>query len=591
MIMKRNWMIISVSVIGVFLIAGGVFAWQMGDRILPGTQIGSVPVGGLTRDEAAVRLQETVDRISRDGSRLVVGETTQIIDPDTIGFDVNVSEAVAAAYRRGREGALFRRIAERLTSLWASTVLEAPARVDDAALRTQVAVVADLTTVDRRDIRLAISGTRVRLMTDTAPGRAIDQQDAAARLSTALRFLNGAPIALILHNDPPQADRASAEDAVIIAQRMLAQPLVLQYEDLRFVISREKIGSWIVNEYEGTRLRAGLDRNKIAAYATTVAAGVNIASEPARVITEGGRITGFATSRTGRAVRESELIAAIVDAITGRAAGQPAVPLTIPVTASTLTPVGLENIEGVTELIGQATTPFTGSPRNRIANIKNGVKFLSGTIVRPGDEFSTLGTLGIIDNTSGYLPELVIKGDRTTPEFGGGLCQVSTTLFRAVLNAGLPVTARRNHSYRVGYYEKDGVGNIIGPGLDATIYEPDVDFRFRNDTATPVLIIGSVVGDKVTFQLFGTKDGRTAQVQGPKLLTETPSGNPVYIDEPTLPKGVTKQVEQPHPGGSATAIYTITYADGTVATKEFKSWYRPWPTKFLIGTGPVAVVE
>ena len=182
----------------------------------------------------------------------------------------------------------------------------------------------------------------------------------------------------------------------------------------------------------------------------------------------------------------------------------------------------------------------------------------------------------IVLRCTGYLPELVIKGDRTVPEFGGGLCQVSTTLFRAVMDSGLPVTARRNHSYRVSYYEKDGNGKVIGPGLDATIYEPDVDFKFKNDMSTPVLIIGYVIGDKVTFELYGTKDGRTSKIDGPKKLTETAPGEPVYIETTDLAPGVIKQVETPHPGGSAVATYTISAVPDPVGVlREMKRVVKP----------------
>jgi len=369
---------------------------------------------------------------------------------------------------------------------------------------------------------------------------------------------------------------------------MISRAILLSYEDLQFSISRAQLGEWLVSEYENDQLRAGLDEEAVSAYVTTVANAVNIPPEPARITTEAGRVTGFTPPKVGRAVQEDKLVQTILDVIRSRTTDKRLSDMiVVPLKSTSISLMGLDSGSGITELIGQATTPFTGSPRNRISNIKNGVKFLSGTIVPAGAEFSTLGTLGTIDNTTGYLPELVIKGDRTIPEFGGGLCQVSTTLFRSVMNAGLPVTARRNHSYRVSYYEKDGNGRVIGPGLDATIYEPDLDFKFLNDTKTPVLIIGYVAGDKVTFELYGTKDGRTATIDGPHTLTETPAGEPVYIDAPELAVGVKKQVESPHQGGSAVATYTITYADGTVKPTDFKSWYRRWPAKYLIGTGGV----
>ena len=363
---------------------------------------------------------------------------------------------------------------------------------------------------------------------------------------------------LQLHDDMPKADPTKANTAVAQARKMLARPLLLQYEDLQFYISRERLGTWITSTYDGDQLTASLDRDAIAAYVVTVANALNIASQPPQITTQDGRVTGFVPPKVGRSVQEDKLADMIVGAVNARTGTDKIGDnLVVPLKSTKMSLVGMDADSGITELIGRATTPFTGSPRNRISNIKNGVKYLTGTIVASGEEFSTLKTLDVIDNTTGYLPELVIKGNRTVPEFGGGLCQVSTTLFRAVLDAGLPVTARRNHSYRVSYYEKDGNGKVIGPGLDATIYQPDTDFKFRNDTAHPVLIIGYVAGDKITFELYGTKDGRTSQIIGPTKLTETPPGEPIYIETTDLAPGVIKQVETPHPGGSATATYIV----------------------------------
>ncbi len=151
------------------------------------------------------------------------------------------------------------------------------------------------------------------------------------------------------------------------------------------------------------------------------------------------------------------------------------------------------------------------------------------------------------------------------------------------------MTARQNHSYRVSYYEKDGDGKTIGPGLDATIYQPAPDFRFLNDTGNSIFISGYVVGDRLTFELYGTKDGRAAVVDGPHLLTSTPPGDPIYAPTDTLKPGEQKQIEHPHPGGSAIATYHVTYADGTVKEQVFKSFYRPWPAQYLVGVDPATL--
>lgn len=576
---------IGVSV-GVLLIASGSYAWYYAERAMPHTYIGIHPVGGLTRDEAALRIEKNLEELERTGVPLIINGASESIRLEEIGLDLNVSGAVDAAFARGRTGSAFTQFRERVVSLWRTMRLDAPVVYDETALADQVGDIADLSDIARRDVRFQVKGATIGLATDTAVGRIVDRTEAVGNVAGALRTLDASPIELQLHDDPPRADPVMAQNALVDARKVVARSLTLVYEDLQYFISRERIATWLVSEYPSDQLSVGLDNEAISAYVTTIAAALNIPAEPAHITTDAGRVIGFTPPKVGRAVQEEKLVRMVIDTILSRASAKPAGDiLVIPLKSSSVSLTGLDAGSGITELIGKATTPFTGSPRNRISNIKNGVKFLTGTIVPAGAEFSTLGTLGIIDNTTGYLPELVIKGDRTTPEFGGGLCQVSTTLFRSVMNAGLPVTSRRNHSYRVSYYEKDGNGKVIGPGLDATIYQPDVDFRFLNDTSHPILIIGYVAGDKLTFELYGTRDGRTSTIDGPYTLTETPAGEPVYIDDSSLAVGVKKQVEFPHPGGSAVATYSITYPDGTVKSQEFRSWYRRWPAKYLVGTG------
>ena len=168
-------------------------------------------------------------------------------------------------------------------------------------------------------------------------------------------------------------------------------------------------------------------------------------------------------------------------------------------------------------LLTTGTTSFAGSPSNRIHNIIVGTEKFNGVVVMPGETFSFNNYLGQVDAENGYLPELVIKENVTTPEFGGGICQISTTAFRAAVYAGLQVTDRHNHSYPVSYYG--------APGFDATVYEPAPDFKFKNDMKTPILLKTSVIGSKVNFEVWGTADGRTVQVNGPFVTEKKPDGS------------------------------------------------------------------
>jgi vancomycin resistance protein YoaR len=168
-------------------------------------------------------------------------------------------------------------------------------------------------------------------------------------------------------------------------------------------------------------------------------------------------------------------------------------------------------------VIATGTTSFAGSPNNRVHNIIVGTEKFNGVVVLPGETFSFNNYLGAVDAENGYLPELVIKENVTTPEFGGGICQISTTAFRAAMYAGLEVTDRHNHSYPVSYYGP--------PGFDATVYEPNPDFKFKNDMKTPVLLTTSVIGTKVTFTVLGTDDGRKVTINGPFVTEKKPDGS------------------------------------------------------------------
>ncbi len=172
---------------------------------------------------------------------------------------------------------------------------------------------------------------------------------------------------------------------------------------------------------------------------------------------------------------------------------------------------------GIKDLIAEGTTNFAGSPKNRIFNINRALKQFQGILIAPGEEFSFVKYLGPVDGENGYLPELVIKNNRTEPEFGGGICQVSSTVFRTAIYAGLEITARRNHAYPVSYYRPYG--------MDATIYIPNPDLKFVNNTPGHIFLQSSVSGTRLTFQMYGTNDGRTVKVDGPHILESNPDGS------------------------------------------------------------------
>jgi vancomycin resistance protein YoaR len=225
-------------------------------------------------------------------------------------------------------------------------------------------------------------------------------------------------------------------------------------------------------------------------------------------------------------------------------------------TASNLSINSIDNL-GITSLIGEGRSNFRGSPKNRIFNIKVAISRFDGTLIKPGEEFSFVKVLGEVDGEHGYLPELVIKKDKTEPEFGGGICQVSTTAFRAAINSGLKITARKNHAYPVQYYNPQG--------MDATVYIPRPDLRFINNTSAHILIQTKIEGTELIFKFFGTNDERKIEIIGPKIIERKPDGGmkatfsqkvydkngTIFIDD-TFNSNYDSPNNYPHPGQALT---------------------------------------
>ncbi len=241
---------------------------------------------------------------------------------------------------------------------------------------------------------------------------------------------------------------------------------------------------------------------------------------------------------------------------------------------------------GITELVGVGYSTYKTSPTNRIANVNHGFEHFNGMIVEQGTEFSFTDLMGPIDAAHGWLPELVIKGDETIPEYGGGMCQVSSTMFRAALYSGLPITQRKNHSYAVSYYAYP-----YGYGLDATVYDPNPNLKFMNDTAGDLLIQGYTDGFDAYFVFYGTYDGRTVKMEGPYSYD--------YVNPPTaeteyttsLAAGVRQLEEYGHTGFKVDWYRTIFFADGTQSEREnIHSEYEARPAKYSEGVAEATEV-
>ncbi len=241
-------------------------------------------------------------------------------------------------------------------------------------------------------------------------------------------------------------------------------------------------------------------------------------------------------------------------------------------------PLEKTNTLGIKEILGVGSSDFRNSPKNRIHNITIGMNSVNGSLIAPDETFSLIKTLGKIDGSTGYLEELVIKENKTKPEFGGGLCQIGTTTFRAAMESGFPIVERRNHSYQVSYYFENGVS-----GTDATIYDPKPDLRFTNDTGHWVFFQTEMRGTKLFFTVWGTRDGRKASRTIPKVLATQPAPPSQVIETTDIPVGKVKCTEHAHAGATTIFTYTVQYPDGNSKKTDFQSYYKPWGEVCLHG--------
>lgn len=258
--------------------------------------------------------------------------------------------------------------------------------------------------------------------------------------------------------------------------------------------------------------------------------------------------------------------------------------IAIPISIKTLQPkitTDQANNLGIKELIGTGTSLFQHSIQSRIFNINLAASRINGVLIAPNETFSFDKALGDVSSFTGYQKAYIIQNGKTVLGDGGGVCQVSTTFFRALLNSGLPIIERHAHAYRVGYYEQDGL-----PGLDATIYVPSVDLKFKNDTDNYILVQTQIdpTSQQLSIFLYGADDGRRVTLTQPVITNRTPAPPDLYQDDPTLPKGVIKQVDYKAEGARVSFTRDVIRNGVKIISDKFVSNYAPWQSIYLRGT-------
>lgn len=560
-------------------------------RIFPGVRIGPIPVGELSRTDAATRVRQSLDAYLGQGLSYVLDGTLININPIVIGqqdpdlsyalVDIDVPALVEEAYAIGRRPTLIAAWTERVQGAMRDGLI-IPLHAMVAADRLEQALAANLgdrlVPMEPPRLRAAMRDNAVVWeVTDGRAGRGVDTASIAAATASRIAALDPAAILVTTSVQSPPYTRADVESVLPALDTAVRRaPITLTYGEQRWQVDQNALATWFTLQ-DG--LTPALQRDAIDTFLTPIAETIERPAENARLSIHPTtkRVREFRRPQEGIRIDRDTLVAALHAAVFGTATPLVAIPV---VHESPTVALADTNDLGIRELLGVGRTKFTGSPANRRHNIKIGAGLLHGVLIAPGEEFSTVGAVSPFTEETGYKPELVIKGNRTIPEYGGGLCQVSTTLFRTVLAAGLPVTERTNHAYRVPYYEPP-------VGMDATIYGPKPDFKFVNNTPAHLLLRTRIEGDDLIYEFWGTSDGRVATTTEPETFNTVAPPPTRIVETEDLPPGQKKCTERAHTGVDAKFTYTVTHTDGRKEDRVFTSHYRPWQAVCLVGKQPM----
>lgn len=596
---KKAWRLVWIlSAVALILILGSIcaYAFYSQERLLVRSEISGVKLGGLTKSAAIEQLQNYATQFNEGQITLRFDGKEWIYIPKDYGASFSVEKAVNDLWQQEKSGDFKAQLKRLLTAPFIPTRSEIGYQLFSVeGLESWRNTLLKGVETPYQETSLNLVPGKVEIVPGLS-GKKIDQNQFEINWLEAFKT-GKKQIDLTLVPFSPELTAAQAEEAKVRASAILGGSWKIGLPGGKTnELSATKLAGWLGTAPEravtGTnqgKLGLTIDRDKVKVAVTEWATEIRKKPTNARIALVNGTVQVATEGTAGADLDLDASIQELVSKLVGF--GQAAVDNNSKSSERSVTLVGktvLPDVRkdslaalGLTEMIGTATTDFSGSPTNRKFNIGVGQRSLDMKLVKPGETFSTTGTLGPISTETGYLNELVIKNNRTVPEAGGGLCQVSTTLFRSVLSAGLPIIERSNHAYRVSYYERG-----VGPGLDATIYDPSPDLKWKNDLSSSIYIQSYINGTKLTFELYGTNDGRKSTIGKPVILADYPVGDPIMLETDTLYVGEKKQVETAHNGAKTSVTYVVNRAGKDIINRTFISVYKAWPAQYLVGTKP-----
>ncbi len=553
------------------LLLYGSFQFAYAGKVFPGVSAAGADLGGSTKAQATEKLASHVRDFSIHTLSIKYNDTSLNMPIRNLETEYDTGKAVDLAYNYGRQGGLLRRLHEQLRALVGRPTNFAAYSYSDEQLASYLGQIEDDVVTPVRDASLTFNDNHAQVSPAKA-GNRLDRARLVALIEDHLARADTESITAPVYQLKPVVDTAVLDRAAGQADQYISAPVTLANDNEPIkAIDQPTIISWLKTKHQtggefldtldlkdiypgATVASFSLDKSAVTAYVASLARQTDQKPKNAALSMKDNQLAVTAPSRDGVTLDQPSAVDSILRALS-KPADDRSVPLDIQTVKADVNETNLDSL-GIKEQISQGQTFFPGSPSTRMTNVRTGAARFNGILLKPDEVFSFGGLLGEVNASTGYVPELVILADHEEKQYGGGLCQVSSTAFRAALLAGLPILQRSNHAFAINYYTAPfGV-----PGVDATIYYPQVDFKFKNDTGHYILMQTTMQGTTLKFDFFGTKT-KTGTIRGPEFVTgnsdHTKPSHTVFYRDILDPEGKVHKTDTFHTRYKSSLDYPI----------------------------------
>ena len=562
------------------------------DRIYPGVSVAGVDLSGLTLGQAVVNLNSTLTYGRFGQLHLSNGQDEWVYTPEALGFSYNPVEVANNAYDIGREKGTLVNLGEQLKARNEGIDLTPAVVYDQAKAYEVIQGLAQQTNIALIEPSISLDKTTVNVVEGQA-GKTVNVLATLKNIEPFLILQQSGTVPMVINEQVPVS--VNVEDTAHLAESILNQaftinaadpsagqgPWTIEPEDLANLLTIQQQDEQGIRTYALT-----VNRPAMLAYINSIAPGLQVDPVNARMIfnDDTRQLEVIASAVVGSSVNIDQSVDNILEKMQN---GEHEASLVM----QTVDPQVKDDSQaadlGITELVAETTSYFYGSDAARVQNIRASAASFHGVMVAPGEVFSMAEYLTDISLDNGYAEAPIIVGDQTVDGIGGGICQVSTTVFRNAFYAGFPIVERHAHAYRVSYYEQQSNGWVDNnlAGLDATVYVPLVDFKFRNDTPYWLLMETYPTDTSLTWKFYSTSDGREVEWWTTGITDVITPPDPVYHEDPSLPTGTIEQVDWAVNGASVEVYRTVT-VNGVVTLQDtIRTNYVAWPAGYNYGPG------